>query len=324
MPENQESKVTASNTSQMVNVVPTAKPVAPVTNAPAEKVYSSETDNQFSSAEMEALINRAKEPKVETPVSETVQDGTKTETPKEAPKEAPVAEVGKPITEPVKPVTDDMKSIISSVIEEKFKEFGVEKGEIADKPEDKFFGYKTQEEYDTAYAENPQAVTKKILESQFGELINQKIKEQIDPFKEQIAPVTDKIVNEQIANHRAEAERIVPELKDPDSLMSKDFESFIKDKDNHDLINKWAKKGKNPLAEIAKIVRAERMPDYVDQAKQQGFKEGEEKALKADRASVEGGGKGAIEENMSLEKFDKMTSAEQEKYLISKGAYKTR
>ena len=62
----------------------------------------------------------------------------------------------------------------------------------------------------------------------------------------------------------------------------------------------------------------------MSQAKQQGFKEGEEKALKAGRASVEGGGKPTSDENISMEKFDKMSSAEQEKYLISKGAFKTR
>jgi hypothetical protein len=310
-----EEVVTASNTMNVATVSSVAKPVDTTPKAPVEnKVYSPETDNQFSAAEMESLINKAKEPKVETPVV------AKTETP-EKPVEPPVSDTPKSVpTETAKPVAEDMKSIISSAIEEKFKELGVEKGEVAEKPEDKFFGFKTQEEYDAAYAENPQAVTKKILESQFGDMIKKSIAEQIEPFKQQIAPVTDKIVNEQIANHRAEAESLVPELKDPKSLMSQDFEKFITDKDNHDLINKWASKGKNPLAEVAKLVRAERIHDYVDQAKQQGFKEGEEKALKAERASVEGGGKGAIEENMTVEKFDKMSSADQEKFLISKGA----
>ena len=324
MPESQESNVTASNTSNVATVSSVAQPVDTTPKAPVEnKVYSPETDNQFSAAEMEALINKAKEPKVETPIEN--KEAPK-ETPVETPKENTNAEVKKEGVQEVKPEVkpnDDIRKVISEVLEEKFKGLGV-KEESIDKAEENFFGFGSQEALDKAYADDMSGTTKKILQESVKDIVANAIKEQIEPFKKQIAPVTDKIQNEQIAQHQKEAQDLVPELKDPNSLMSKDYNSFITDKSNHDLINNWASKGKNPLVEVAKLIRAERINDYVSQAKQQGFKEGEEKALKAGRASVEGGGKPTSDENISMEKFDKMSSAEQEKYLISKGAFKTR
>jgi hypothetical protein len=129
--------------------------------------------------------------------------------------------------------------------------------------------------------------------------------------------VTEKLEEVQIKNFADEARSQIPELKDKDSPITKEVLSMLGDKEQYD---KWVKQGKNPLVEAMRDYRKNHFDEYMAIAKQQGIQEGEDKAVKASRAVVEGGGKQAIEENMSMEKFDSMSSAEMEKYLISKGA----
>jgi len=257
-----------------------AAPVAP----PAEAILSDDT-NKFTSDQIAEAIESMKAKKAEAaPVAPEVKPEIKIEAPvvpevkAEEVKAEPVPEVK---VEP--PKVEDFSLKVAEQVEAKLKEFGIKKPEEV--AMDKFYGYKSQEEFQADYEKDPVGV--------FGKVVGAKVKEEMAAFKSELTqslnPIKADLENRTVQTHLQEARASVKELAEKPFADS--VGKFLSDKSNQALVDNIISKGKNPYLEVAKIVRAENLANYEKSAYDRGVKETEARLAKQTRAVVEGGGK---------------------------------
>lgn len=272
-----------------------ANPVAEAPATPSTEAVLGDDSNNFTSDQIAQAIETMKAKKSEaTPVAPEapkVESTLKVETPA-------VAEVKPEVVPEVKavepPKVEDFSLKVAEQVEAKLKEFGIKKPEEV--AMDKFYGYKTQEEFQADYEKDPVGV--------FGKVVGAKVKEEMAAFKSELTqslnPIKADLENRTVQTHLQEARGQVKELADKPFADS--VGKFLSDKSNQALVDNIIAKGKNPYLEVAKIVRAENLANYEKSAYDRGVKETEARLAKAGRAVVEGSGKVVVEnESIDLE-----------------------
>lgn len=305
-------------TSVSEKATPATTPVA--SDKPAE--YTPEADSKFSSDDILKIIEKGKteQPKVEDVNNGEVKIETVGEVKTAEVTPPPVAEVKAAETPKFEATPETIQKLVAEQVEALVsKQPKDEQIKVANDGEN-FFGYKTQEELDTAYQSDPAATTRKVIESTVKGMVEKQVqdavKSVVEPLRAQIQPVISELGDRQIKTHFEEAVNQFAELKDQNSPLFKETAKILQDTD---LVNKWIKEKKNPIIEATKEFRKNHFDEYLTLAKQQGIKEGEERSAKAARATVEGGGKIVTESAMTPEQFEKLPSNEQLKYLASHG-----
>jgi hypothetical protein len=280
-------------------------------------VINEDNFNSFSSDQIKEAVENMKAGKV-FKKTESVPEAKPAEVPSEAIKQETTSNDEAIKAEPVAPVkaeTPDFDVKVSEAVQKKLDELGIKPGvkepEVP-KVEEQFHGFKSAEELNQAYEKDPVGLFNKVVAEEVKKqtvAIEQRLMQRLDP-------VASDFENRKIGSDFREAAEKVKELA-TDPNFKKEVAQYLTNKDNKDIVDVWVRQGKNPYVEIAKMVRAENMDNYIQKAKAEAVKETETRLSKANRAVVEGGGKVALGNGeINLETA---SASEIEAYLKSNG-----